>query len=469
MSYHKYKDKVVKGLAILLASMMILGAIAPVVFADEGTLQEVGENQGNEEDDEEEVPEEVEEDPIQWTIKPYYKSQDYDPTKPESYYTRFNENTLFHNVPYNIKELYYDEARTEKRLFIKIEFTVDEGELTFPRITNLIEGLTIRSEGSSVSMVDRDFIMQIDAMTTKNETTGIDDRQAFVDKYIFVRNGTNKGNATLYVPIKPLMSHMRYNVELKAGVVDIDSNSTTRPNQFESMTWSFNTMAAPSIGEQDIEVQTVVEDYDIDEPIIIYGKFFYASTIEVYFNNTRAYRVRVRENDQGEEYLEAYLPRGRYKLDPGLYSITVENSSQHSKWLYGTLSVVPESNSNIPEEKTTYGTNTEYGTVSGARRSEVIRLDHAEPVKDQILRNQLSGYILQSPIVQVNGSNVSLSNLVVEIPIDMGEYENYKVFRYNEVSRKWEEENQYSINKVDQRAEIITFNTGIFVVVEQKY
>lgn len=502
MTFHKHKDKIVKGLAILMASLMILGALAPVVFADEqlpgveetddsgsednGDGDHTGDNEvddedeednaegedtgtdeendgsnedgeGDEDNDPEEPVEEVK--PLVWNISLY----------PESRYEDdwFNENTLYHRI----RGLYYNDpnndGRRTERLFIRMDFTVDEGELAFPNINNLISQVGVYSDNSNVSMVDVDFLNEIYNMTTNNEDTGKNEQQEFIDRYIFSHNTTDKTRATLYVPIKPLMSHMKYTVRLSPGVVDVIN--TTRPNATnETKLWSFHTMAVPSIGEIDVIVQSILEDYDVREPIIINGKYLDRS-VEVYFNDIRAYRVNLRE-DGGQQYLEVYLPRGRNKLEAGLYSITVENSGQHITELYGTLSVVPSSGYRLPPtEDLNYGVTTSYGNVSGLRRGEIIRLDHLEPFKEQTLRNSLQRYVLRSPIVEVRSSSTDLSQFSVEIPMDSGLYERYKVLRYNEVSRLWEEESSYLINVVDQKADILTYTTGIYVVAEPKY
>ncbi|QUH19147.1 hypothetical protein [Alkaliphilus sp. B6464] len=465
MTFHRYKDKIVKGLAILLASLMILGALAPVVFADEPT-EITEENNGNEYEDndadgENNGPENPVEEvkPLVWNISLYPESRDEDDW--------FNENTLYHRI----RGLYYrdlnNDGRRMERLFVRMDFTVDEGELTFSNINNLIAGVGVYSDNSNISMVDVDFLNEIYNMTTNNEDTGKNEQQEFIDRYIFSYNTTDKTRATLYVPIKPLMSHMKYTVRLSPGVVEV--TNTTRPNTTnETRLWTFNTMAVPSIGEADVIVQSILEDYDVTEPIIINGKFLDRS-VEVFFNDIRAYRVNLRE-DGNQQYLEVYLPRGRNKLEAGLYSIIIQNSGQHVRELYGTLSVVPSSGYRLPPtEDFSYGVATPYGNVSGLRRGEIIRLDHLEPFKEQTLRNSLQGYILRSPIVEISSSNTNLSRFSAEIPMDNGQYEKYKVLRYNDVSRLWEEESSYLINVVDQKADILTYTTGIYVVVEPKY
>lgn len=444
MTYNRYKEKIVKGLAIFLSSMIMAGVCMPVVFADN---EEVN--------------------PVKWTIEGYPMSEE-DPKKDDVW---FNQESLYHaqrSFFYYDEEIYTSEkGRRKERIFLRVNFKIDEGELSFTEIKNIISGIGVYGDSSNISMVDTSFLNEIDDPDTYSEGYEDEEKQNFIDKYIFVKS-TDRKSAVLYVPLKPLMSNMKYTVRLTPGVVDVIRPN--KPNETNTeKTWVFNTMAIPSVSEKDIIFQSVIEDYDVTEPIIINGDFFYSPTVDVYFNNTRAYRVNPRKNKNGEQYLEVYLPRGRNKLESGLYSITVENSSHHSTWLYGTLSVVSQSDSNIPEENTVYGTTTQYGRLLGDIRGKVIRLDHGEPVKEDMLRKQLQQYMLRSPILEAETLEYRIYSLILEIPVDSGMYENYKVLRYDELSRIWVEESNYYIDKVDQRIILMTFNPGIFVVVESKY
>lgn len=417
MGYHNYKTKLTRTVAAVMASMALAGVCAPVVFAEE-------------------------------VLNPPKVVNIFPESRNEGQW--FNEETLHHDI--------WD-TQTRNRLFLKVAFDNKDNNLSFDYltgITKLRDFTTVHSDSSNVSMVDIEFLNDIDSMEPEK-------KRVFVARYIFRKDSTNK-KAYLYIPIKPLMSNMSYSVTLGQGIVYTDKEQGN-----DSLAWNFNTMAIPSVAEKDVEVQSVIEDYDVNEPIIITGKFFYSPTVEVYFNNVRAHRVRVNEDDEGEEYLEVYLPRGRNKLDPGLYDITVENSYNHSKWLYGTLSVVSEAEGRMPVENSSLGTTTTYGIVSGARRAEIIRLDHSEPVREQALRNQLSQYNLKSPIVEVHSISYNAQTFHIEIPIEQGEYRNYKVLKYDELSRIWAEEKHYDINKIDQRAIVTTLSPGTFVVVESQY
>lgn len=421
MSYYKYKDKLVKGLAVLIASILLLGAFAPIVSAEE--------------DEETNLPIEIR------TVYPESKYED----------DWFDQETLYHDIR---------DSQTRDRLFLKVVFNDENNDLVFDYsmgLKKLRDFTTVYSNSSNISMIDIEFLDNIDSMDA-------DDKKDFIDKYIFRKGAANKRDY-LYIPIKPLMPHMTYSVTLEQGIV-----RNSDGNENDILTWNFNTMAIPSVSEKDVLVQSVIEDYNVNEPIIINGEFFYSPTVDVYFNDIRAYRIRSLEDSEGEEYLEVYLPRGRNKLDPGLYDITIENSYNHSKWLYGILSVVTESDNKIPEEENKYSTNTPYGNVSEIRRLESIRLDHAEPVKEQILRRQLSQYTLKSPLIQVGNRESSIyTSFALEIPIDSGIYENFRVLRYDETTRIWTEDTSYYVDKVNQRVGGIVFGTGIFVVVEPKY
>ncbi len=258
----------------------------------------------------------------------------------------------------------------------------------------------------------------------------------------------------------------------------------------DGFTWKFNAMAVPSVSERNVTVQSVVENYDVSEPIIIFGKFF-EPHVEVFFNGIRAYRTGVYEDEQKrystkkqdnihydkednennndiEQYLRVYLPRGRNKLGPGLYNITIENSRNHSVELYGTLSVVPKANRKIPTEEDKYSTVTPYGFAGGSSKIELIRLDHKEPIKEEILRKQLLQYTLRSPIVKIDGSDYAYAYIyILEIPYENGIETEFKVLRYSEALRGWTKVDFY-VNNIDKRVIVISPDPGIFAVVESK-
>lgn len=441
------KDKFKKRLALVIAILMFLGvlvgAIAPVVFAEtrgEEQKQEQEEDKEETEDDEDEDEDEEENPPIIMGVYPESVNGD----------RWFNENLLYHDIR---------DSQTRGKYFLKVTFDNTDNDLEFNGRAGLstLMNTAIYSDSSNISMLDVEFLNDIAAMED-------DERQLFIDRYIFRKDNGNK-RAYLYIPIKPLMAHMTYSVTLEQGMVYKGDSSNG------SFTWNFNTMAEPSVTEDDILIQSVIEDYDVNEPIIIRGEFFYSPTIEVYFNDIRADRVRIRRDDQNGEYLEVYLPRRRDKLRRGMYSITVENSYDHSKYLYGTLSVVGKSYNRLPEEKDKYGINTPYGIISGYSSMEAIRLDHSEPVKDELLKKHLTKYNLKSPIIEVDSKHYNTYMPMLIIPIDQGEYENYDVLKYSDFSRAWEylNTNDFYIDKVDQRAIITGVNSGIFVVVERKY
>ncbi len=512
MKYNKYKAKLIKLVAII-TFIFLAGIIVPVVFANEDSSEYVGDTQENQEQQEETIDKnsddesedensngksEEESPELEWDIVGYPDSADKNKW--------FDEEAFYHETKHDLyydKDIYYDSEndRRKKRQFLRVYFSVDEAkaELEFEgrgSLNNLIDSVTVCSDSSTISMLDADFINnklhEIEAEYGDSEDDKTEKIQDFIDEYIFIKDDNE---VILYIPVKPLMSNMKYSVELDARIVTAKYKGENIYSP--SLRWSFRTMAVPSISERSVVVQSVVEDYNVTEPIIIYGKYF-DSYVDVFFNDVRAYRTRVYEDEQKkystkerdniyyveededsedddsndvDQYLEVYLPRGRNKLKPGLYNITIENSRGHSKELYGALSVVPRATRRtrrIPVEKDKYSTKTPYGFVRGTSRMELIRLDHKEPVKEEILRRQLSQYTLRSPIVETSGSSYATYIYTLEIPYINGIASRLKVLRYDEFLRRWVRES-YRIDSVDQRVVVTTFNRGAFVVVEPKY
>ena len=138
--------------------------------------------------------------------------------------------------------------------------------------------------------------------------------------------------------MKPLRSQTTYTVMVNAGIVGFDSiNEGTVQN--DAIHWDFTTTAVPVVGFTGIG--SVTQYYDEDEPIVLSGDFFDERNVEVYFNDVEAYRVRTR-TDEGETLLEVYLPRGRNRLTPGIYTILVRNDRDHEFEVFGAFSVVKE-------------------------------------------------------------------------------------------------------------------------------
>ncbi len=452
-----------------------------------------GETNGESENgDSEDNPVEEDTEKLNWEIEGYPNSRDKN--------IWFAEGAFYHGVRpvlYYEEDIYYDAENDSKkeRQFLKVIFSVDEdeAEFEFAGPDRLIYGGVTVHGSSDISMLDVNFLDYINNMeegSDGSENSEANEKQEFIDKYIFIRDDINKNEATLYIPVIPLMSNMKYSVRLDRGVVKAKHEGEDIDNH--PLEWNFRTMAVPSVSEGDVIVQSVAENYDVTEPIIIFGKYF-DSHVEVFFNNVRAHRIRVyedeqkkhstkqednihydegneddKDNDDPDQYIEIYLPRGRNRLKPGLYNVTIENSRNHSVELYGVLSVIPRASGRVPTEEYKYGTKTPYGSVRGSSRMELIRLDHKEPIKEEILRRQLSQYILRSPIVETSEGSYYTYIYSLEIPYTNGIPNRLKVLRYDEFLKRWTEENCY-INSIDQKAVVTTSNGGAFVVVEPRY
>ncbi len=267
---------------------------------------------------------------------------------------------------YDETELKHDKSDdfVEDYYFIKITFENDELEIDYSDLS-LIKTIQVYPEGTESNFLDTSFISNIENATDKNDK---------IDNFLFVKDTANK-TATLYIPIEPLLSGIKYNVSLPPGIFffpgDYDGNGT--------ITWSFTTSTEPIIS--DIIIATVPEGYDEDEPIYIEGDLFYETNIEdnnsVYIGGERVEDVKVMEKtvledgeDVTKEYLEIYLPDGSDRLKPGIYSIEVRNDENHITEVLGALSVV-ETGDYIPNEEYRVKNDEGKGEVHGdIKRSE---------------------------------------------------------------------------------------------------
>ncbi|MFW5648178.1 MAG: hypothetical protein ACOCG5_03765 [Candidatus Alkaliphilus sp. MAG34] len=228
-----------------------------------------------------------------------------------------------------------------KRYFLKITFEDIDGKLEFDydkgieSLLNASDKVVGNSASAAIDYLDKDFLQQISS-----------DRK-IIEEHIFNKD-RKREEAYLYIPIKLLDPQATYNVTIPSGIVKNDASDVNEQYN-EDIRWIFTTMATPSVTENGVIIQSIIEGYDPDEPLIIYGDFFYPDTIDVYFNNERADYVDFDVDDDGNQYLKIYLPHGRYRLGPGIYNIIVENSKNHQVEIVGTLSIVARGK-HIPED-----------------------------------------------------------------------------------------------------------------------
>ena len=254
------------------------------------------------------------------------------------------------SVWYDEKTLYSRVYNGETKYFIKVTFEDIDGNLVLNDF-NAIKNSTIYVRGSGMNLLDLDFL---------NSISGLE--QTVRESYIFEKNRT-KQEAYLYIPVKPLRPQTVYDVAVSANIVHF-SDSAGESSGNETITWEFTTMGVPAV--KAITPATVVEDYDEDVPVKITGNLFYSGTVAVYFNDVRARSVIVREDPvTKEKYLEVYLPKGSSRLKAGTYNVTVQNTDNHQRILYGAFSVVP-AGKNVP--------NGQY-KVKGEDRKGEIRAD----------------------------------------------------------------------------------------------
>jgi hypothetical protein len=116
----------------------------------------------------------------------------------------------------------------------------------------------------------------------------------------------------------------------------------------DMIVWSFTTMAVPVA--TGVESGSVTENYDEDVPIILRGNYFNDSDVKVYFNDIEARKVKADTAEDGSPILKVYLPSGKNRLDPGIYTIKIVNDEDHEYQIFGALSVVKEGKSKLQEE-----------------------------------------------------------------------------------------------------------------------
>lgn len=445
-------------------------------------------------------------------------------------------------------DIWYDENEINKRkidgediYFLKITFKdIDfdgdgageldirhsessDGTTRYTGLEALMEGTSIKARGSSLSLLNIDFIRKvINVLEDKEASEGKKSRYL---EYIFEKN-EKKMEVYLHVPIKQLNSQTTYNVNIASDIIAY--SDSIEGNKI--ITWSFTTMANPLVN--DVFIGSVVEDYDEDDPIIITGEYFYED-VEVYFNDIEAERVKIKENEDGNRYLEVYLPDGRDRLEPGIYNIYVENDENHVRELYGEFSVVKEGDW-IPNEeyisdevdlgevradievsentvmlKSKYAddkyleldldnlmgietlvrkividgdesdkigilkTKSKWADIdfynvrldSGSDDDEIIlTLGRADQALKQSLQKKLAGSSVKSQFIRATAKNSSFDSIILDIPFEKSNGKNLEVLRYDEDTRNFYME-KMTVNQVDKIVTVQSKAPGIFVII----
>jgi len=244
-------------------------------------------------------------------------------------YPWFNENDLSHSI-------------LKDRSFLRITFEDIDGKLEFnsPLGVSYLLSSSVYATGSNTDYLDKEFL----EMCKENTD--------YINQYLFKKDRASH-RAYLYIPVKPLSPQATYTVTIAEKVLrnDASENGVIDENKrySPSISWEFTTMAVPAVTDTGVKDQTVIEDYDSDTTIRIYGDYFYKSSIRVFFNDREASDVTVKQDHDGRTYLEVLLPRNR-KLKPGLYNIIIQNDDDHTVTTYGTLSVLSEGE-HIPTEE----------------------------------------------------------------------------------------------------------------------
>lgn len=231
----------------------------------------------------------------------------------------------------NNTSVWYDDSSLQ---YVIVTFEDIDGKITMKDF-EAIRNCTIYAQGSELNLLNTQVIDDMEGLTASEKMNKL-----------LIKDRTAK-TAALYIPIKTLKPQTRYDVTIAPNIVGF-SDISGSDNLNLSIQWSFTTMGIPAV--TGMLTGTVVEDYDVDEPIYIKGSTFY-DKVTVYFNDIEAEEVTVVQNSETlQSYLEVYLPKGDDKLGPGLYDITIKNDKNHTTIIYGGLSVVPEGEY-IPNEE----------------------------------------------------------------------------------------------------------------------
>lgn len=241
---------------------------------------------------------------------------------------------------------WYDEREINRkridnvdRYFIQVTFEDEFGKLEFnPQLgLSLMRNSRVFPKGSShANLIDFQFLNIIQALDPAQ-------RDEYINNYLFKKEPLNK-KAHLYIPVKLLNPQTVYDVIINSHIVVLGGDNLF-PVGNELLAWSFATMGIPHITS--ISPGSVNRYYDSSIPIVITGNFFNYETVHVFFGNTRARSVYV---SQDGTYLEAYLPIGSRRLEPGLYDVYVINTVNHETIAHGALSVVEEG-THVPNDQ----------------------------------------------------------------------------------------------------------------------
>jgi len=419
----------------------------------------------------------------------------------------FDEKALKHTIA---------DSFTADKYFIRAVFKDTDGTLIFNGLENL-KSSTIRPSNGTANLLDIDFINKIIDMEDSA-------REQILNKYIFVKN---LDQVTLYIPVKELRSQTTYEVSLASQAVAYDDDIGENMGN-EAILWSFTTTTTPFV--ENISTGSIPENYDSDIPLTIYGDFFYTDTVSVYFNDLKAtlgaktrnmlevylpsgghrlktgiYDITVQngvnhkrtlhgilgvvkagEALSGDGYVLRNISKGEIRSDTKVSKDILMLSSGYNNDAYLKIDLDElmgadvllrgisfdgdsRNKIGIMETKSKWADITLYelALAQGQTRAQVnLKLGRTEPEVAKNLRNRLKNKVVRSEFLQVTGENLRFKNVFLSIPLQKGLSKNLTVYRYDEETRSFYEESA-TINLVDQRAELLTSNKGIFVVIEK--
>ncbi|KDR94677.1 hypothetical protein SAMN02745945_02587 [Peptoclostridium litorale DSM 5388] len=221
---------------------------------------------------------------------------------------------------------------------------------------------SVKSKGSSTNLVDISFIQKIKDM-------GEYDRQKEIEKYLLIKDDEKK-TATLYIPVRGMLSDTEYEFTLKEGVITNNpSGISADEDEFnEQISWSARSQGEPVIGK--VMIGSAPQDYDDDQHMLISGNF--GQDARVYFGDEEAQRVEI---SQDGTQMKVYLPHGSGRLDPGVYDVRIVNDSNHEFTIYSGFTVVKQTDLQVGSQERVVEEDSKGDIVQSVLSSQgIIRL-----------------------------------------------------------------------------------------------
>jgi len=408
---------------------------------------------------------------------------------------------------------------TTIRYFVRLTFSDIEARATVnSNFIDLVKACNVYSEGGSMaSMIDMQVLDY--AATLKEEQ-----QKTFIATYLFVKDAANK-RVYLYVPIKELRPQTTYIVNIKPEIIQF---SETEGNQavtwrFTTMAIpSVHSISPGSVGENYDERKPVLihgDNFNINNNVTVKFNDGLAYRVEVKTDAQNKkylqvllprgskrlepgiYNVTVQNSEacgqtlygalsvvastNGDIFREGQKIRTDYRSSQGA-SVRVIDNAISLKSGYKRIDYLQlDADYLLGEYRLSrlirLDDDTTYRELEALSRwvvcnffdlrmkdyrddLAVIRTGRVAPVLTGGLYKEIQPFKACSPFIEVSLHNVRLDQYNLRIPFNPQECMRFKVLRYDEELRTWNEHPAY-ISRWDHWAELSHNQSGIYVVV----